>query len=301
MKHPANWFSIVSFIILIFSAPTSVAGFLGVEVTNYEKGGVYVANVLSDTPAALLGLPQGSVITHVDSSQISSSDQFVKLLGGLTAEKWYSYSYTYKNKSYIGTLVLAQDRKAIIEGRFTIPPIGLLGIQVETYSNDSLKGAKVTNLTAGKAAEQAGIQVGDMIVAIGFNEIHSSSDLARYVYPRPGETKKVKLIRNGTHLTKQVTIERKVLAKTNQYINKISKSNEKNSEQGNWCTRNPVLCGVGLVGAWMFLEAMKPKSESSDSPTEPESLEGNQCRDCGAGCAMGNLLCSYKHGQCCYD
>lgn len=64
---------------------------------------------------------------------------------------------------------------------------------------------RVDSLVAGSAAEQAGLKPGDLVIAIGGQDIHSFSDMQRIVSMRPGEPLEVTVTRGGSALTLPVT------------------------------------------------------------------------------------------------
>ena len=82
-----------------------------------------------------------------------------------------------------------------------------------------LKGAFVTNLTAGGSAEEAGIEVGDVITGIQEATVNSVSELheqiARY---RPGDKVLVNLVRNNKEINIPVTL--KSLENTTRLVKK---------------------------------------------------------------------------------
>ena len=90
---------------------------------------------------------------------------------------------------------------------------GLLGVSISDFNADSAKaygvegtaeGALVQEVADGSAAEQAGIEVGDVIVSIDGQSIKGASDLRNTVgLKRSGESVRVDLIRDGKR--RQVT------------------------------------------------------------------------------------------------
>ena len=90
---------------------------------------------------------------------------------------------------------------------------GLLGVSISDFNADSAKaygvdgtaeGALVQEVADGSAAEQAGIEVGDVIVSIDGQRIKGASDLRNTVgLKRSGESVRVDLIRDGKR--RQVT------------------------------------------------------------------------------------------------
>ena len=93
---------------------------------------------------------------------------------------------------------------------------GLLGVQVgavtremaEALNLDRPIGALVNDVTAGGAAEEAGIQPGDVILAFNGETVESSGDLPPLVGANPpGTEAKVLVSRNGKEKTFDVTLD----------------------------------------------------------------------------------------------
>ena len=89
---------------------------------------------------------------------------------------------------------------------------GLLGAGVvdATNSNNAASfttGAKVQEVTAGGAAEKAGVKAGDVIVKLGDQTVTSASELMAAVRQLPAGAKTtVEVVRNGKNNTFQVTL-----------------------------------------------------------------------------------------------
>ncbi len=87
---------------------------------------------------------------------------------------------------------------------------GLLGVQIQTLTSDQAEtlglpgtnGALVTAVTAGSAAEQAGIEIDDFITSVDGGPIQDSRELRNTIgLMRPGRRVEVGLLRNGAELT----------------------------------------------------------------------------------------------------
>ena len=89
-----------------------------------------------------------------------------------------------------------------------------LGVVVTTLENSAIQyynlvpGAAVSSVFAGSAAEKAGIQVGDIITALGDTEVTSADELrsARRAY-RAGDTVEITIYRNGETLKLMITFD----------------------------------------------------------------------------------------------
>ena len=93
-------------------------------------------------------------------------------------------------------------------GRRRIPgPCGFLGVAMENAANDG--GASIQQVLTGSAAEQAGIKVGDTIVAVGGRAVHNGIELREQVSSyRPGDVVmlSVKRAKSGVEEEVQVTL-----------------------------------------------------------------------------------------------
>jgi Do/DeqQ family serine protease len=87
---------------------------------------------------------------------------------------------------------------------------GLLGVSIdsltaetaELYGLDGTAGALVAAVTPGSAAEQAGIQINDVIVSVNGQRVRDAGSLKNAIgLRRPGEEVRVGLIRDGRELT----------------------------------------------------------------------------------------------------
>jgi S1-C subfamily serine protease len=68
-------------------------------------------------------------------------------------------------------------------------------------------GALITEVTPGTAADQAGIEVGDLVISLDGVQVQGGSDLAAQVQThRPGSTVQIVLIRDGEQVTLGVTL-----------------------------------------------------------------------------------------------
>ncbi|XSG86533.1 MAG: DegQ family serine endoprotease [Methylohalobius sp. ZOD2] len=92
---------------------------------------------------------------------------------------------------------------------------GILGVQVQDLTQelvkamaiDSTEGALIAGVVQGSAADQAGIQAGDVIVSLDGRKVKDSASLRNMVgLKRVGEKAKIGLIRDGERMTVTATI-----------------------------------------------------------------------------------------------
>lgn len=94
---------------------------------------------------------------------------------------------------------------------------GWLGVAIQGVDSDiaaglglgSARGALVQDVTADSPADKAGLEVGDLILSFGSKRISDLTDLTRAVAETPvGQTRDVKIVRNGKERTLKATIAR---------------------------------------------------------------------------------------------
>ena len=102
----------------------------------------------------------------------------------------------------IDTAVSVADR--IVAG---VPiEAGFLGVAGD-QAVDGSAGVEVTNVTAGSAADDAGLQVGDLILSIDGAPVTAFEELAGLVVAqRPGDVVALEVVRNGQPLTIEATL-----------------------------------------------------------------------------------------------
>ena len=104
--------------------------------------------------------------------------------------------------------------KSIIENGYIEKPF--IGVSVLTVSDETRKyglpgGASVQSVTADSPAEEAGLQINDIITKVNDTEIASSNDLVKLVRAaNPGDVLTVTVYRQGETLELTVTIGRQV-------------------------------------------------------------------------------------------
>ncbi|MGH7555937.1 MAG: trypsin-like peptidase domain-containing protein [Longimicrobiales bacterium] len=78
----------------------------------------------------------------------------------------------------------------------------------ELYRLPAVTGAEIASVTPGEAADDAGIEMGDVIVALEGEAIHTVTDLqSRVALRQPGDRINITLIRYGKRLEKTVLLE----------------------------------------------------------------------------------------------
>lgn len=91
----------------------------------------------------------------------------------------------------------------------------ILGVQIASVDYDraielgmsEVKGVEILGLTEGSAADESGIQEGDIVLKVNGHEVSESNQLQEKVAAmRPGETVELTILRKGNELTKNVLL-----------------------------------------------------------------------------------------------
>ena len=112
-----------------------------------------------------------------------------------------------------------------------------LGVQVENVDSAAQQygvpaGASVSVITPGYAAEEAGLQEGDIITAINDTEIASATDLTSAMENyKAGDTVTFTVYRNGETIQLQVTLDEKTAESTQAQEDYIAQREEEQQQQ----------------------------------------------------------------------
>ena len=120
--------------------------------------------------------------------------------------------------------------KSIIENGYIEKPY--IGVSVLTVSDETQKyglpgGASVQSVTKDSPAEEAGLQVNDIITKVNDTEITSSNDLVKLVRAsNPGDTLTVTVYRQGETLELTITVGRQVQSANESTVTESSQSSQ---------------------------------------------------------------------------
>ncbi len=100
------------------------------------------------------------------------------------------------------TIVLIAER--IVNGESL--ELGFLGVSGDTPTDGTL-GALVTSVVGGAPADEAGLEVGDLIISVDGVVVATMEELAAdFKFFRPGELVKIEVLRSGDRLVFEVTV-----------------------------------------------------------------------------------------------
>lgn len=108
-------------------------------------------------------------------------------------------------EQYVGKFD-SQGLSIMMSGTERSGPRASLGV-VPDYSDDSIKGVRITGTSEGSAAEKAGLKDGDIIVGFGDAKIDSLMDLSTgLMHHKPGDTVKLKVLRGKENIELTATL-----------------------------------------------------------------------------------------------
>lgn len=158
--------------------------------------GALVANVTPRSPAAHGGLREGDVITAFNGKPVEDSRQLRLMVAQTPPDTRAQVTYLREGKQRAATVVLgelSEDEVAAARGDETrngetrLRQAGVLpGVEFSNLSDrlrqqlnipDSVNGLLITSVEAGSAAEQAGLETGDVVVEVNRQPVRNLSDL----------------------------------------------------------------------------------------------------------------------------
>jgi len=158
--------------------------------------GVLIGDVLADGPAGKSGLKAGDIVTHLDGEPMLTANQLRNAVAALAPGTQLKLRVFRDGGSKTLSVKLGQrDRQALARlGGSRRPdatedaPVAKLGLTVKTTTADDNKrhghdgearGALVTAVESGSAAQTLGIRPGDLVVSINGEKVESAEDFRR--------------------------------------------------------------------------------------------------------------------------
>jgi len=160
-----------------FAAPVEVG----------EDEGVLVSGVKSDSAAAEAGLVRGDIILEVNGAPVNSLFELKDVLAGLEPGDTVELAILHGDETRTLQVELGDMQGLAYLGVSTcdVPKSGsMININKEAFT----LGAEIVEVVADSPAEEAGLQVGDVILSVGEAEIGSEASLADLIQAyQPGD------------------------------------------------------------------------------------------------------------------
>jgi len=193
-----------------------VRGWLGIAIQDLTddlaagfgvsgKGGVLVADVLKDGPAAAGGMKPGDIIVELGGGPIKEVPELQKRVAAIPPGRAAAVTVLRDRKPTKLTVRIGEQpgEEAVVaagpkgEGLgVTVEP--LTEEMAETYGLRGRSGVLVTDLAAGSAAEAAGIKEGDLILEVNRRRVGTVEEFTTAMGAlKPGEAVPVQIERGG--------------------------------------------------------------------------------------------------------
>lgn len=174
-------------------------GWLGVTIQNVDNAtakalgmkegrGALVNSVLEGQPAALAGIKGGDVILVVNGVEIADTEQLLRTVAALKPGSKTGVTVWRDGKEVKLDLTVAE--RDIAQGKGKVQPgdgageDNLIGLKVRPLTNEEARrldaagnsGVLVTAVESGSVAAQAGIQAGDVVLAVNKQPVSTVAD-----------------------------------------------------------------------------------------------------------------------------
>lgn len=161
---------------------------LGVTLGASSMGGVIIAGVMPNSPAAEAGLRPDDVLFSIDGRPVRTSTDVINQIAG--REPGDELRLMVDRKGLRGTLRATLGTQTEVAKRAT------LGVTLSKSAHGG--GVRVLRVVSGSPADKAGLKIGDRIVGIDDNPATSYNELIRLIgESRPGSDLKIAVDRYG--------------------------------------------------------------------------------------------------------
>jgi S1-C subfamily serine protease len=165
-----------------------VRGALGVTLGGSSIGGVAIAGVMPNSPAAEAGLRPGDVIFSIDGVAVGASSDVISFVAAHEPDDQVQFAID--RKGLRGTL------RATLASPTDVAKRAALGVTLSKSAHGG--GVRVLQIVSGSPAAKAGLKIGDRIIAIDDQPVTSYSEVIRLIgESEPGGDLKIGVDRYG--------------------------------------------------------------------------------------------------------
>ncbi|MCZ6559502.1 MAG: RIP metalloprotease RseP [Gammaproteobacteria bacterium] len=162
-----------------------------------------VGNIVADSPAAVAGMERGDLITSIGEKEIKSWEQVPLALIEILLDTGEVPIAIIDVDGYRRSLLIDVRGRA---GELSDPSELFSGLGFNRWF--PLIPPLLDEITAGGAAEQAGLRKGDLVISADGEEFADWRSWVEFVRARPGETISTQIRRDDQYLTLPMTIGR---------------------------------------------------------------------------------------------
>jgi S1-C subfamily serine protease len=205
--------AIAGFTVSAQQQPSNTApAFLGIRFTP-DEAGVEVTEVIADSPAEQAGLQVNDVITEVDGNGVNARE-FAQIIRNHAVGDTLTLSVQREDETLEISVTLAEMPVNVLP-----PQRGFLGLSLE----EAPEGLTISSVSENSPAATAGLQNGDILLAIGDTEVSTIREARELIGSlEPGSTVDLRIIRNGEEQTITVTIGAVPINIDNLHFNEFS-------------------------------------------------------------------------------
>jgi S1-C subfamily serine protease len=167
--------------------------------------GIVIASVESDGPAAEAGVVRGDILLEMDGEALEHSGDLASYLNELEPGDEVELKVLHGDDLRTLTATLGErDGRAYLG----LVPCGGLSKKVEVNAQVSAPGATIVEVMPDSPAEKAGLQKGDVIVAVDGKKLDDENNLADLIAKyKPGDTVTLEIERPDDKEPFEVTVE----------------------------------------------------------------------------------------------
>lgn len=157
-----------------------LAGKFGVK----ENEGVLVNEVFEGDPAHKAGIQPGDIILNVDGQPVDTPNTLARVIAGFIPGKKAGVEVMRDGKKKMLTIELVERKDEAVTAAIPKQPESFLGLNVqdltpeiaERFKIKDEKGAIITKVEPGSAAESEGLKEGDLIKEVNREKVNSATD-----------------------------------------------------------------------------------------------------------------------------
>ncbi|MEW6776453.1 MAG: trypsin-like peptidase domain-containing protein [Bdellovibrionota bacterium] len=163
--------------------PRQLAKFWGLG----QQGGVIINSVIAESPAERAGLKAGDIVTAVDGQDVDVPEEaeatsFARLVAGLEVGKKVEVKVLRDLKPL--TLTVKLDAQPAVDAADVDSDWGFFYQEITSQRQigarlDDREGAWVSLVERGSPADEAGVEIGDVISGVGEKSIKTAGDLTK--------------------------------------------------------------------------------------------------------------------------
>ena len=172
--------------VIIQDLTPAIAEAMGINVA----GGAVVSQVLPDTPAAKAGIEGGDVVTELNGKPLRDSSELRNAIGMMAPGSTVELTVLRKGSERTIKVVIEEAKPAkseVAPAGSPIDGVKLGPIPADNPLSGEVKGVFVVEVASGSAADQAGIEAGDIIVGANQQPVTTPKELIDIVTANKGK------------------------------------------------------------------------------------------------------------------